>query len=198
MHRRSNAGGPFTTGRWIPRSKAATTSVSCAKSWPLANLPGLLFHLGQAFPWSRAAGARPAPDLPTAWPCGRATRRRAVIMADGKRLTAGDLELATVMTAPPPPDAESGQGKLRTGNRPGRAPPSPGKITSPALELGVSRPTVYELIEKLRIGRDSSVRTTEESDSLRAREIQPTDLSREHARLYVGYRTLYAGGRRNT
>ena len=41
-----------------------------------------------------------------------------------------------------------------------------GKITSAALELGVSRPTLYELIEKLRIGRDSSVPTAGESDSL--------------------------------
>ena len=29
-----------------------------------------------------------------------------------------------------------------------------GKITSAALELGVSRPTLYELMEKLGIGRD--------------------------------------------
>ena len=30
-----------------------------------------------------------------------------------------------------------------------------GKITSAALELGVSRPTLYELMEKLGIARDS-------------------------------------------
>jgi two-component system, NtrC family, response regulator len=30
-----------------------------------------------------------------------------------------------------------------------------GKITAAALELGVSRPTLYELMEKLGIARDS-------------------------------------------
>jgi two-component system NtrC family response regulator len=29
-----------------------------------------------------------------------------------------------------------------------------GKITSAALELGISRPTLYELMEKLGIGRE--------------------------------------------
>ncbi len=30
-----------------------------------------------------------------------------------------------------------------------------GKITAAAVELGISRPTLYELMEKLGIGRDS-------------------------------------------
>ena len=30
-----------------------------------------------------------------------------------------------------------------------------GKVTSAALELGISRPTLYELMEKLGIGKDS-------------------------------------------
>ena len=30
-----------------------------------------------------------------------------------------------------------------------------GKITSAAVELGISRPTLYELMEKLGIGRES-------------------------------------------
>jgi two-component system NtrC family response regulator len=30
-----------------------------------------------------------------------------------------------------------------------------GKITSAALELGISRPTLYELMEKLGIGREA-------------------------------------------
>ena len=30
-----------------------------------------------------------------------------------------------------------------------------GKITPPLLELGISRPTLYELMEKLGIGEDS-------------------------------------------
>ncbi len=30
-----------------------------------------------------------------------------------------------------------------------------GKITSAALELGISRPTLYELMEKLKIGKEA-------------------------------------------
>lgn len=81
--------------------------------------------------------------------------RRAVIMADGKRVTASDLELANTLSALPPQtlkDAREGverdivQEALRRHK---------GRITLAALELGVSRPTLYELMEKLGIARDS-------------------------------------------
>jgi two-component system NtrC family response regulator len=78
--------------------------------------------------------------------------QRAVIMADGKRVTARDLELAAADGAPAQTlreardavDREMVQGALRR---------HAGKITSAAEELGISRPTLYELMEKLAISR---------------------------------------------
>ena len=81
--------------------------------------------------------------------------RRAVIMADGKRVTARDLELAdtlnglalqTLKEARESVEREMVQDALRRHR---------GKITSAAVELGISRPTLYELMEKLGIARDS-------------------------------------------
>ncbi len=78
--------------------------------------------------------------------------KRAVIMADGKRLTADDLELtdlsnttpATLKEAREAVEKEIVQKALKRHQ---------GKITSAALELGISRPTLYELMEKLGIER---------------------------------------------
>jgi two-component system, NtrC family, response regulator len=80
--------------------------------------------------------------------------KRAVIMAEGKRLTAQDLELsssdpnATVTTlkdARENVEREMIQHVLRK---------HLGKITAAAAELGISRPTLYELMEKLAIVRE--------------------------------------------
>jgi two-component system NtrC family response regulator len=81
--------------------------------------------------------------------------QRAVIMADGKRVTAADLELTDVAGSPASPqtlkeareevEREIVQNALRRHG---------GKITSAAVELGVSRPTLYELMEKLGIAKD--------------------------------------------
>jgi len=78
--------------------------------------------------------------------------RRAVIMAEGKRLTAQDLELAsatgntgTLKEAREATEREMIQRALRKHS---------GKITSAAMELGISRPTLYELMEKLGIARE--------------------------------------------
>ena len=74
-------------------------------------------------------------------------------MAEGKRVTAKDLELADAAGAAPPKtlkearelaERELVQDALRRHG---------GKITSAALELGISRPTLYELMEKLGIAR---------------------------------------------
>jgi two-component system, NtrC family, response regulator len=79
--------------------------------------------------------------------------QRAVIMAEGKRLTAGDLELAdaagaqrgqTLKEAREDVERTLVQDALRRHG---------GKITSAAVELGISRPTLYELIEKLGIAK---------------------------------------------
>jgi two-component system NtrC family response regulator len=80
--------------------------------------------------------------------------QRAVIMADGKRVTAADLELTDVVGSPSPQtlkeareqvDRELVQDALRRHR---------GKIAPAALELGVSRPTLYELMEKLGIAKN--------------------------------------------
>jgi two-component system NtrC family response regulator len=79
--------------------------------------------------------------------------KRAVIMAEGKRLTAQDLELAagrseaaitTLKDARENVEREMVQQALRKNS---------GKITAAANELGISRPTLYELMEKLGIVR---------------------------------------------
>ena len=80
--------------------------------------------------------------------------RRAVIMADGKRVTVQDLELpsasaaanfATLKDAREAVEREMVQRALRKYS---------GKIAPAAVELGVSRPTLYELMEKLGIARE--------------------------------------------
>ncbi len=79
--------------------------------------------------------------------------KRAVIMAEGKRLTAQDLELVsanhgaganTLKEARENVERELIQQALRKYN---------GKITAAADDLGISRPTLYELMEKLGIVR---------------------------------------------
>ncbi len=79
--------------------------------------------------------------------------RRAVIMADGKRVTASDLELkpgvaanaTTLKEAREAVERQMVQQALRKHN---------GKIAPAAVELGLSRPTLYELMEKLGIARE--------------------------------------------
>ena len=80
--------------------------------------------------------------------------KRAVIMAEGKRLTAQDLELSaansgaaftTLKDARENVEREMVQQALRKNS---------GKITAAANDLGISRPTLYELMEKLAIVRE--------------------------------------------
>jgi two-component system NtrC family response regulator len=79
--------------------------------------------------------------------------RRAVIMADGKRVTTQDLDLSSATAnlnsaglkdAREAAEREVIQKTLRKYS---------GKIAPAAVELGVSRPTLYELMEKLGIAR---------------------------------------------
>ncbi|HSU55330.1 MAG TPA: PEP-CTERM-box response regulator transcription factor [Candidatus Dormibacteraeota bacterium] len=79
--------------------------------------------------------------------------KRAVIMAEGKRLAAADLELTTSSGNQPHASLKEARESveremvLRALNR------SNGKIAPAATELGISRPTMYELMEKLGIHR---------------------------------------------
>jgi two-component system, NtrC family, response regulator len=81
--------------------------------------------------------------------------RRAIIMAEGKRLTANDLELdpghngkiVTLKEARETAERELIERVMRKNS---------GKITAAANELGISRPTLYELLEKLGIAKESA------------------------------------------
>jgi two-component system NtrC family response regulator len=83
--------------------------------------------------------------------------RRAVIMGDKRRLTVQDLELtepATAMHAVTLKDAREALEREMVKQAVRR---HSGKIAPAAAELGVSRPTLYELMEKLGINRDKRV-----------------------------------------
>ena len=80
--------------------------------------------------------------------------QRAVIMADGGRVTANDLELADALEGAPAQTLKEAREHVeremvrQTLRRHG------GKITTAAVELGISRPTLYELMEKLGIPKE--------------------------------------------
>jgi len=80
--------------------------------------------------------------------------QRAVIMADGKRVTASDLELADVLTAAPPQTLKEAREGVERELVTDALRRHQGSITAAALELGISRPTLYELMEKLGSARD--------------------------------------------
>jgi two-component system NtrC family response regulator len=79
--------------------------------------------------------------------------KRAVIMADGKRLTAEDLELANVSAIPAGPTLKDVRQSVERDLVQKALRKYGGKIAPAAAELGVSRPTFYELMEKLGIHR---------------------------------------------
>ncbi len=79
--------------------------------------------------------------------------QRAVIMADTKRITASDLELTETVEKPVLTLREARENAEREAVTAslGR---NGGKISAAAAELGISRPTLYELMEKLGMARD--------------------------------------------
>jgi two-component system NtrC family response regulator len=82
--------------------------------------------------------------------------RRAVIMADGKRVTARDLELTDTLSTLPPQTLKEARETVEREMVKEALRRHMGKVTAAALELGVSRPKLYELMEKLGIVRESS------------------------------------------
>jgi two-component system, NtrC family, response regulator len=80
--------------------------------------------------------------------------QRAVIMAEGKRVTASDLELTDDLSALPPQTLKEARENVERELVRDALRRHAGKITSAALELGISRPTLYELMEKLGIARE--------------------------------------------
>lgn len=77
--------------------------------------------------------------------------RRAVIMGGGKRLTADDLELAQAASSRPVTSLKEARENLEREMVRRALKKHAGKITAAAADLGISRPTLYELIEKLGI-----------------------------------------------
>jgi two-component system NtrC family response regulator len=82
--------------------------------------------------------------------------QRAVIMADRKRITADDLELGTTVTGIAPVTLREARENLERDMIEAALRRSAGKISPAATELGISRPTLYELMEKLGITRPTT------------------------------------------
>ena len=80
--------------------------------------------------------------------------QRAVIMADGKRVTAKDLELGHGLDELPPQTLREARERLEREVVHNALRRHRGRITAAALELGISRPTLYELMERLGIARE--------------------------------------------
>jgi two-component system NtrC family response regulator len=79
---------------------------------------------------------------------------RAVIMVDGKRIDTADMELTDVTKTPSATLKEARENVEREVIQKALRR-NAGKITATATELGVSRPTLYELMEKLDIVKES-------------------------------------------
>jgi two-component system NtrC family response regulator len=80
--------------------------------------------------------------------------QRAVIMAEGRRVTANDLELTDQLSVLPPQTLKEAREHVERELIQDALRRHGGKITAAALELGISRPTLYELMEKLGIARE--------------------------------------------
>lgn len=78
---------------------------------------------------------------------------RAVIMAEGRRVTAADLELSEVLDAEAPPTLRSVREQAERELVVEALRRHRGRISAAASELGVSRPTLYELMAKLGVDR---------------------------------------------
>jgi two-component system NtrC family response regulator len=76
---------------------------------------------------------------------------RAVIMADGKRITVRDLELTDATQALPVTTLKAAREHAERELIQQALKRNAGKISAASIDLGISRPTLYELIEKLGI-----------------------------------------------
>ena len=77
--------------------------------------------------------------------------KRAVIMADGRRITETDLELSDSRSNPPALTLKEARENVEKELVQQSLQRHLGRISSAAAELGISRPTLYELMEKLGI-----------------------------------------------
>jgi two-component system, NtrC family, response regulator len=79
---------------------------------------------------------------------------RAVIMADGRKITSADMELTDVTQALPVITLKEARENIEREMITRALKRNAGKISTTATELGVSRPTLYELMEKLDIAKE--------------------------------------------
>jgi two-component system, NtrC family, response regulator len=79
--------------------------------------------------------------------------KRAVIMAEGKRISSEDLELRNPIVTPAAASLKEAREAVEREMVTLALRKHNGKIAPAAAELGVSRPTLYELMEKLGIHR---------------------------------------------
>jgi two-component system NtrC family response regulator len=84
--------------------------------------------------------------------------RRAVIMSEGRRITAIDLELQNVDTNKSRTTLKDAREAVEREMLLKALKSHSGKITAAATELGISRPTFYELMDKLGIQKPDSSR----------------------------------------
>ncbi len=82
--------------------------------------------------------------------------KRAVIMADGRRITEADLELNDSRSTPTALTLKEARENVEKELVQQTLQRHLGRISSAAAELGVSRPTLYELMEKLGIPKKGS------------------------------------------
>jgi two-component system, NtrC family, response regulator len=80
--------------------------------------------------------------------------RRAVIMANGKRLTAADLELGDISERPHAANLKEAREAVEREMIQKALRKHGNKIAPAAADLGISRPTLYELMDKLGLKRD--------------------------------------------
>src|SRR5438477_8814084 len=79
--------------------------------------------------------------------------KRAIIMAEGKRVTAGDLELSASAELVPAATLKQARENIERELVEQALKKHSGRISAAATDLGISRPTLYELMDKLGIGR---------------------------------------------
>ena len=75
-------------------------------------------------------------------------------MADGKRITVRDMELTDVTEALPATTLKEAREHAERELILQALKRNAGKISAASIELGISRPTLYELIEKLGISSE--------------------------------------------
>jgi two-component system NtrC family response regulator len=80
--------------------------------------------------------------------------KRAVIMADSKRITEKDLELSTGLGFSSSTTLKEARENVEREMVQRALKRNLGRISSAATELGISRPTLYELMERLGISRE--------------------------------------------